>query len=111
MTKHDRAALMLALEQAREDADHATQIATKLDEDGWQEAAEFAAYCCQSRALRLRPWEEPPLVVDEHDEHERDADAQKLLREMLALGVSRYDPDPVAAIEAAKQRKAVSWSA
>jgi hypothetical protein len=107
MTKHDRAALMLALEQAREDADHATQIATKLEEDGWQEAAEFAAYCCQCRALRLRPWEEPPCIVDAHDEYERDKEAQRLLRQMLALGISRYAPDPIAAIEAAK-REAVA---
>jgi hypothetical protein len=104
MTKHDRAALMLALEQARaEDADRAAQIDAKLEEDGWREAAESAAYCCQCRALRLRPWEEPPCIVDAHDDHERDKDAQKLLRDMLAAGVSRFHPDPLAAIAATKQ--------
>ena len=104
MTKHDRDALKLALEQARAvDADHDEQIRFLLREDGWQEAAIFAAYHCQTRALRLKPWEEPPCCTDEDDPGERDKDAHKLLRQMLALGVSRWHPDPLAAIEAAKQ--------
>jgi hypothetical protein len=102
--EHDRVALTAALEQARaEGADRAAQIAAK----GWREAAESAVYHCQCRALCLRPWQEPPCVADADDPAERDKAAQKLLREMLALGVSRFHPDPLAAIEAAKQRKAV----
>ena len=99
MTKHDRDALKLALEQARAaDADHDEQIRFLLREGGWQEAAIFAAY-----HWRLRPWEEPPCCTDEDDPGERDKDAHKLLRQMLALGVLRWHPNPLAAIEAAKQ--------
>ena len=40
---------------------------------------------------------EPPCVVSE-DGPERDQAAQKLVRRMLVVGVSRYDPDPLAAL-------------
>ena len=54
MTKHDRDALKLALEQARAaDADHDEQIRFLMREGGWQEAAIFTQYHCQTRALRL----------------------------------------------------------
>ena len=104
MTRNDRAALKLALEQARAEPGREEQIGRMLREDGWEEAATFASYHCQIDALRLKPWEQPPCHVDEDDPGE-DKEAQQLLREMLALGVSRYHPDPMAAIEAAKQRK------
>jgi hypothetical protein len=107
MTRHDRAALKLAVEQARaEDAGRDEQIRRMLRDDGWEEAATFAAYHCQIHALHLKPWEEPPCAADEGGPDERDKEAQRLLRQMLALGVSRWHPDPLAAIEAAKQRKA-----
>jgi hypothetical protein len=44
MTRHDRAALKLAVEQARaEDAGRDEQIRRMLRDDGWEEAATFAA--------------------------------------------------------------------
>jgi hypothetical protein len=64
-----------------------------------------AAYRAQISALNLKPWEEPPCVVDENDPNERAKDAQKLLRRMLALGISRWHHDPLAAIEAAEQKR------
>ena len=66
--------------------------------------AAFAAYHCQIRALKLKPWNAPPCVASEDNPDERDKDAQKLLRKMLAAGVSRYAPDPMAAL--AKSRRA-----
>jgi hypothetical protein len=53
--------------------------------------------CVQGDALRLKPWQEPPCVVSE-DGLERDHAAQKLVRRMPVVGVSRYDPDPLAAL-------------
>jgi hypothetical protein len=100
--ENDEAALRLALKQARA-AGHAAQIDGMMKTDGWQAAAAFASDLCQTEALHLRPWQEPPSVVDAADPHERDRAAQKLLRRMLALGISRYHPDPLAAIAAAKR--------
>ena len=46
----------------------------------------------------------PPCRGD--SEHHPDAAAKKMLEQMLAAGVSRWHPDPLAAIEEAKQKGA-----
>jgi hypothetical protein len=66
--------------------------------------ATFAASCCQSRSLNLDPWEEPPCHGD--SVHQPDPAAKKLLEQMLAAGVSRWHPDPMAALAEAKQKGA-----
>jgi hypothetical protein len=107
--ENDRAALTLALKQGRaEGADRAEQLDAKLKAESWKDVAAFAASLCQTRALDLKPWQEPPSAASEDDPTERDKAAQKLLREMLAAGVSRFHVDPVAAIEAAKRKAVVS---
>jgi hypothetical protein len=47
----------------------------------------------------LTPWEEPPCWADEDDPHPADRVAQTLLKKMLAKGISRYNPDPLAALD------------
>ena len=51
--------------------------------------------------VHLEPWSMPPCRGD--SEHHPDPDAMKLLQQMLDLGISRYAPDPMAAIEQAKR--------
>jgi hypothetical protein len=98
----DRDALERAMEIARHDPGRAEQLRAMLEDEEWTEVAEFAAYHCQIHALSLKPWQEPPCHADEKDPHPRDRDAQRFLRKMLAAGISRYDPDPLAALERAK---------
>jgi hypothetical protein len=56
----------------------------------------------------LKPWESPPCEADEDAElaeasaFNNHREAQKLLRQMLAAGVSRWHPDPIRALEAKK---------
>jgi hypothetical protein len=57
------------------------------------------SYVCQLQALSLRPWQLPPGNCDEDEENPRDPNGQNLLRKMLAAGVSRYDPSPLAALK------------
>lgn len=64
----------------------------------WFERASAAAYHLQYTNLRLKPWESPPMCAAEDEPRERDKAAQSLLRQMLRAGVSRYDPDPAAAL-------------
>jgi hypothetical protein len=72
-------------------------------------SGKFAAYSQQWQSLNLLPWQAPPA----HTEIGRDVDEYggrlpevTLLQKMLMLGISRYHPDPVAAIaEAAKEAK------
>lgn len=108
MTRNDHAALKLAIEQAR--ADDAKQIDAMLAEDSWEGVALFAAYHCQAAMLRLKPWEIPPCHIDDPDEPDLNGDpglgrdqAVRLLRQMYDLGISRWHPDPVAAIAAARR--------
>lgn len=58
-----------------------------------------AAYGAQCRALGLKPWQEPPCVMDPHKPM-RGTDDERimmaLLRRMLAAGVSRWAHDPLA---------------
>ena len=107
MDKRDREALTQALAMCRAESDaRAWQIDSMLEDRPWAEVARFAASCCQSRSLHLEPWSLPPCSVSEDDDSDVDADAVKLLREMLAAGVSRYHPDPLTALEEAKPKGA-----
>ena len=114
LTPIDRAALELALEADRSKGDRATrlQLESMLQERPWIEVAKFAAYGRQCDALRLRPWQPPPCWA-EVDDQDNEAGpisghraAAELLRRMLALGISRWHPDPLAAIEAAEAGRA-----
>ena len=100
MTEADRAALELAMEYARRDPERALQLDKKLKGErgilpqSWQAVAEFAAYCAQTVSLHLKPWEAPPCLSD----GEGNAPEDKLCRKMLEAGISRFHPDPMAAL-------------
>ena len=50
---------------------------------------------------------QPPCDADEDgDDGEINADGVKLLRKMLAAGLTRYEPDPLAALAAVKRKGA-----
>lgn len=113
---NDQEALELAMSQARQDIATAEQLDSMLagtrDSDGkgwackprpWQEVAEFAAYHCQTRSMRLRPWDTPPC----HANEDGSSPAASFLRKMLAAGVSRWHPDPLAALKEVQPMKAV----
>jgi hypothetical protein len=71
-----------------------------IAERSWQEAAEFAAFVCQSHALNLKPWQVPPCVVEDLNEPRvGEEEAAKLLRRMLRAKISRWHPDPLQALE------------
>ena len=107
IAEHDREALQRCMELASsKEGDRKEQLDSMLVTRSWFEVASFAASCVQSRALRLRPWEEPPCVCDDHDANERDKNGQALLRLLLAAGLSRYEPDPLGALANAETRKA-----
>jgi hypothetical protein len=105
-TEIDREALERALELARQEPQRAEQLDEKLKDEPWHAVARFAAYVCQCRNLRLPPWQSPPCWADEdeRDPRENFADAQKLLRRMLAAGLSRFEPQPLEALSKAAKK-------
>jgi hypothetical protein len=113
----DREALERALRIGRalsfEERDYLDYV---LREDGWQRAAEAAVYRQQDAALRLRPWQSPPCCIDpdEVDDILAAGDdgvqgqfaAARLVQRLLRAGLSQFEPDPLAALEAAKRTTA-----
>jgi|GEM_PF-1692666 hypothetical protein len=108
MNKHDRDALTRALAMCRtESPGRARQIdCMLLEKQPWEQVAKFAAHVCQTKSLHLMPWQDPPMYGNV-DLSWRDSQAEKLLQKMLALGISKFEPDPLAAIVAAKRKGAV----
>jgi hypothetical protein len=112
MTGTDRRALQRAIKMTRaESPDRDGQISRMMSAGrSFEEIGQFAAYHCQHRILRLRPWETAPCDAGPHlhpdatDTHGYRA-AAELLERMLAAGLSRWDPDPVAALEGAENRR------
>jgi hypothetical protein len=104
----DLAALELAMKMSRTASpDRCKQLDAML-EDGrpWIDVAEFAAYDQQMDNLHLKPWQVPPLHVDDpNNPGAGEGEAAALLRRMLRAGVSRWHPDPNAAAIAAEREK------
>lgn len=95
----DRIALEAAVAQClAEGGDAAERVKLQLAGESWINAAQFAAAICQTKALNLACYETEPCFVDDDDVN--NPEALKLLQQMLSLGISRWDPDPMAAIAA-----------
>ncbi|RVD68420.1 hypothetical protein EN751_31535 [Mesorhizobium sp. M4A.F.Ca.ET.029.04.2.1] len=91
------------MELASHDRLRKEQLQHKVEADGWFDAAVFACYVCQTDTLRLKPWEMPPLYGgplpgDSGLVRSSGLQAEKLLKRMMAAGLSRYEPDPIAAL-------------
>ena len=107
LSRIDREALTRALKMARAESEQERgHIDRVLAQDGWQRAAETASYHCQGTRLRLRPWQPPPcwcrdpegdLAAGNDGIGGRYA-AALLTQRLLAAGLSRYEPDPIAAL-------------
>jgi hypothetical protein len=99
MSPADRKALRRALTLLRAEPEYAAQIAERLKVEPWEQVAEFAAYNCQCDSLDLKPWQDPPM----HAEIRPDPDSLALLVKLLGHGLSRYEPDPIAALAEARR--------
>jgi hypothetical protein len=96
----DRDALSraLAIEQASDEPGRREQ------NRDWFDAAKSASYACQRRALGLKPWQSPPCYGDAHPGHDGHADAAVLLKRLLDNNLSRWEPDPIGALQAIEAR-------
>jgi hypothetical protein len=104
----DRDALERAMTLCRsESKGRAAQIDAKLQDESWESVACFAAVCSQTRLLALDPWQTPPLraslndLTKPRDDSRGERRAAELLEKLLRAGLSRFEPDPVAALERA----------
>jgi hypothetical protein len=120
LSRVDKAALERAIELRRDSGERgrAEQIDELIAEEGWFSTAEFAACGCQRKNLQIRMWQPCPaeIPIDEiasiiakgPDGKSGYFAAAKILRRMLLLGISRYEPDPMQAIATAKAKRAAA---
>jgi hypothetical protein len=104
----DMDALKRAMTIAAQDPDTALQLKNKLDRgEPWTAVAEVAAAHCQISALALPPWQPPPCRDSwlQGGKVHRNPNAAELLDEMLAAGISQWEPDPPTALRKAKRRR------
>jgi hypothetical protein len=108
LSRIDRNALQRAIQMVRQrDSAAREHIDAMRRSDTFQEVGEFAASSCQSRSLHLSPWQTPPIWVGSltaalrlpYGDQRGDREAAELLKKMLAAGLSRYEPDPLAALD------------
>jgi hypothetical protein len=103
----DREAMDRAIEMGRSrcKADR-DQLDEMLREKPWREVGEFAAYSAQCHSLRLKPWQTPPTEIGDpdlvlahtRDDHRGYRSAARLLKRLLDARLSRFEPDPLAAL-------------
>ena len=104
ITPADQDALRRALTEARRDPSCVVQLARKEREDSVLEAQLTAAYHCQVRNLKLKPWEAPPCFGDAYPGHDGHVGGAKLLRQLLDAGLSRFEPNPLSALAKVEPR-------
>jgi hypothetical protein len=111
----DLEALERAIVLARQESPgRRDQIDSMLRERDWLDVAKFCAYCCQDTELKLKPWEIVPCWINDIDQHValpglgQRRRAIRLLRKLLALGLSKFEPTPIAALKRAESAKEVT---
>jgi hypothetical protein len=108
---HEALARSIALARAASEQQRA-QIDRMLIDEGFWRAARFSSYACQDSRLELKPWEIPVCWLRDADPdtllqslkgkrsdqngHRR---AALLLKKLLENNLSRFEPDPLGALE------------
>jgi hypothetical protein len=115
MRRVDRDAFKRSIATVRaESAEESARVDEMLRTESWATVGETCAYACQDRALDLKPWQPPPCWIHDLDGTLADGDdgvmgryaAALLLRQLLAAGLSRFEPDVLGAIERAEAARA-----
>jgi hypothetical protein len=118
MKRIDREALRRAIEEQRQQGgEEQRQIEQKLRDEPFEEAGAFACYACQDRNLKLQPWQWPPCwlrtdaavkqaMTVPYGDYSGQREAAELVLRLRAVGLSYLEPNPLAAIEAAKAAEA-----
>jgi hypothetical protein len=120
MTVTDEEAWSLAIEMMRHsgEAVWASNIDNMLQSHGLIEAGQYAAHAMQFRSLRSRPWLTLPCDLSDADvesilaagDDGRDLcgeyAAAVLARRLLHYGISKWHPDPRAALRDAERKPA-----
>jgi hypothetical protein len=113
LTEVDWEALTRAIVVTRQEGpDRAEQLDHMLRHDTRERVGMFAVGCAQSRLLRLDPWQALPFrarlpddLAKPRDDTRGERRAAELCKKLLDAGLSRFEPDPVGALERAKAER------
>jgi hypothetical protein len=108
LTEADRDALERAMEITMREPDRAGQLTSMLEDQPWESVAQFAAYHCQTKFMRLKPWEAAPchaLIDEGNGRITRDRQAGAVMDRLLDAGLSQWEPNPVEALAQAKPKR------
>jgi hypothetical protein len=111
LTDLDRDALRRALDWGREYQKQQPQIrlfTTAMpaeDTEAWFKLAEHMASLAQSHTLGLKPWQRPPIDIDDDDSWASPEEIA-LRQTMRKLGISMFEPDVPTAIANATHARA-----
>jgi hypothetical protein len=102
----DRDALERALAIMLKDRELGRDFKRRLDEgqEPWADIARHAAVSCQVSSMGLKPWQVAPCEAEINQtdprgyEHRSIRNASLTLERLLNTGLSRYEPDPPAAL-------------
>jgi hypothetical protein len=91
-----------------------TDFKRRLDErqEPWADIGRHAASAVQSESLGLKPWQVAPCVAELNTadapgfEHRCMRNASLILERLLNAGLSRFEPDPIKAIERVERERA-----
>jgi hypothetical protein len=88
----------IALMQAEDAGSHGRELIDALlaKQQSFEETGESAAYYCQCKALRLKPWQSPPIYAAPRLDGPV---AEQLAHRLRAAGLSKYEPDVLGALE------------
>jgi hypothetical protein len=113
----DRNALTRAFETARRDPAERRRVDGWLAAGrSWEDVAGSAACHCQHTALGLKPWQLPPVsptianhldnaLLVRYGDPSGAREAAEIIKKLLALGLSKFEPDPLAAISEAEAKR------
>jgi hypothetical protein len=107
MDQRDLEAMRRAIATLRGDAELGATVEALLQDQGEQAAGIFAVGLLQVKNLKLKAWECPPCDSSETASNHYGARPNEvaLLRKLLTLGLSRYEPDPLRAIERVERER------
>jgi|SRR3954463_11486446 hypothetical protein len=93
LTDVDRDAMTRAIAAARrESPNRSRQIDRKLASESFEAVGRFCAFSAQIESLHLQPFESTVVYADSPEAH-------ALPRRLKAAGLSRFEPDPLGALE------------
>jgi Arc/MetJ family transcription regulator len=114
LSKTDREAMERAIALVRaESRQESERVDEMVAKEGWKRAARYCCYARQDIALHLKPWMTPPCWLRTDDDVaaalaqpygvDGKRAAGELVQRLLVNGLSRYEPDPLRALEQAER--------